>query len=414
MVETADQEFPAARTETHYNSTNSPKRMNSSLKYDSRPRLRVLDGWRAVSVLLVIVHHIGAYQHARPFLRIAGAFPLLENWGPLGVKVFFVISGFVICRLLVMEEQLYGSISLRGFYYRRATRILPSFYLYLAVISLLAVIGLINVPRNAILASASFLFNLRHVAPSNWFVGHTWSLAVEEQFYLIFPCLLIVLPRLSRPLAFAGLFFLISAWDLSLCFEEWESFTSSHTREGFVCICSGVLSAIHEMRLRAAARRFPAWAMSIVAAVLLLYPPGSTGILGALYQCFFVPPAIALLLFFSLERGPVLHEFLCSRPMQAIGVTSYGIYLWQQLFTAPAMSIVETGPRQNFSSTGHVIPLLFPLLFVIVPLSFVFVEKPAMRLGRLLSGRARKPVAVRMDPALSVPSVNFERGNTGQ
>ena len=98
----------------------------------------------------------------------------------------------------------------------------------------------------------------------------------------------------------------------------------------------------------------------------------------ALYESVFVPPALALVLVFSLERGNLLRAFLRSRVVQAVGVTSYGIYLWQELFTAPA---TEYGP------SGRPIAFLLPLLFVVVPLSYLFVEKPAMRLGRRLTER---------------------------
>jgi peptidoglycan/LPS O-acetylase OafA/YrhL len=71
--------------------------------------------------------------------------------------------------------------------------------------------------------------------------------------------------------------------------------------------------------------------------------------------------------------------------MQALGITSYGIYLWQQLFTAPKVYISETGPQPYFSEHGQIIMWLLPLLCLIVPLSYFVIEKPAMRLGRTLS-----------------------------
>lgn len=95
-----------------------------------------------------------------------------------------------------------------------------------------------------------------------------------------------------------------------------------------------------------------------------------------------MPVGIGLMLLFSLERGPWLRAFLCSKPMQAISLTSYGIYLWQQLFTAPIM--------ENIPSHSRVIYLLLPLLFVVVPLSYFMVEKPVMRYGKFLSRRTRE------------------------
>lgn len=208
--------------------------------------------------------------------------------------------------------------------------------------------------------------------------------------------------------AFLAIFVLIFAWDCSLVFVHWESLTSAHTREGFACICLGVVGAIHETRARAIAGRVPAWSVAICSLVLLLYAPGSAGAAAVFYECLFVPPAIALMLFFSLDRAPVLRSFLCCRPVQAIGLTSYGIYLWQQLFTAPAVSISASGAKPNFNGVGHAIPLLLPLLLLVVPISFHFIEQPAIRFGRKLSVRARKLQPVQMQIASIVSAANEE------
>jgi len=342
-------------------------------------RLRELDGWRAVSVLLVILHHLGVQHH-----RFVSHFPLLairlNSCGPLGVKVFFVISGFVICRLLISEEARYGAVSLRAFYYRRIFRILPPFYVYLGTLSLLLSLGLIHESRKAILDAALFLCDLR-VMPRSWFVGHAWSLAVEEQFYLIFPGAWVLTPKRWRSKVFLGVFFLCAAWNLSMVCIGWDPFVYSITRTGFACIACGVVMTIEEKRARSMANRVPAFIVAIVAITLLLHPIGPESWHAALYEGLLVPPAIGLVLLYSLGRGAWLRDFLCSRPMQAIGLTSYGIYLWQQFFTAPA--------RENFPGGGRFVPLLLPLLCVIVPLSYFLIEKPAMRFGKGLSQRAR-------------------------
>jgi peptidoglycan/LPS O-acetylase OafA/YrhL len=83
---------------------------------------------------------------------------------------------------------------------------------------------------------------------------------------------------------------------------------------------------------------------------------------------------------FSLERKGWLRSLLCSPPLQAIGVTSYGIYLWQQLFTALP---------KDMSAAAKPLPFLLPLLLVVVPLSWRFIEKPAMQIGKRLSHRIR-------------------------
>jgi peptidoglycan/LPS O-acetylase OafA/YrhL len=94
-----------------------------------------------------------------------------------------------------------------------------------------------------------------------------------------------------------------------------------------------------------------------------------------------MPLAIGTLLVFSLECRRWLRAVLCLKPVQAIGLSSYGIYLWQQLFTAPA---------KFYTAAGMPIQFLLPLLLVIVPLSYFFMERPLMRLGRRLANRVRQ------------------------
>src|ERR1017187_6506457 len=101
--------------------------MNRSPIISDGSRLRELDGWRAISVLLVLRQHALVHQHGR-MLSHHLYLAFVEHYiGGLAVKIFFVISGFVICRLLISEERHYGAASILGFYYRRVFRILPPF-----------------------------------------------------------------------------------------------------------------------------------------------------------------------------------------------------------------------------------------------------------------------------------------------
>lgn len=349
----------------------------------SEHRLRELDGWRAVSVLLVILHHVGGFQHHRLLSQFPNVDLIVHYCGPLGVKIFFVISGFVICRLLISEESRYGSVSLRAFYYRRVFRILPPLYFYLVVLSLLIYLGLIHENGVSIVGAGLFLYDIEGgvpFAPHSWFVGHTWSLAVEEQFYLIFPTMWVSTPKAWRGWLFLGSFLLAVLWNLSFVYAGSDPVISTNTRAGFACIACGVLIAIHENRVRPIARGVPAFIVALAVFALLLHPIRSNS-WQAPYESLFVPSAIGLVLLFSLDRGPMLRALLCSRPLQAVGLTSYGIYLWQQLFTAP---------RIYFSSAGQFIALLLPVLCLIVPASYLLIEKPAMHYGKALSRRERR------------------------
>jgi len=347
------------------------------IRWQQRGRLRELDGWRAVSVSLVVLYHIAWYQHRNLFSSYRGLSHILYYCGALGVKTFFVISGFVICRLLIAEEMEYGSVSLKGFYCRRIFRILPPLYLYLATISALLAFGLVREHWTAIRDAGVFLYDLNISRPS-WLVGHTWSLAVEEQFYLTFPVLWAFVPRPWKGRTVLAIFTMCAMWNLPIVHTGWEPMLWSDATQGFACISCGVAIATFERGIRRLASRVPAVIVGVTAIVLLIHPAGSGAWISGLYEGFVVPPAVGLVLSFSLERGIMLRRLLCSGPFQALGITSYGIYLWQQLFTAPS---------QYFAGPGRIIPYLLPLLCVVVPLSYFKIERPLMRYGRSLSQR---------------------------
>ena len=143
---------------------------------DSPARIATLDGLRAISILIVLAAHAPGTRNL-PYVEP------LDVLGDLGVRTFFVISGFLITTLLLRERAKTGRISIAGFYLRRCFRIFPAFYVYLGVMVLAAAIGWIDVPRTDFAFAATYTMNFHpHRA---WYVGHLWSLAVEEQFYLL-------------------------------------------------------------------------------------------------------------------------------------------------------------------------------------------------------------------------------------
>ena len=160
--------------------------------------LPTLDGWRAIAILAVILDHIVTWQfrYAHPTLF------KFTRTGPNGVSLFFAISGFLICSRLLEEENATGKISLRGFYIRRASRIVPAALTYLLVIGLLGFAGYILVSPWDWWSSVLFFRN--YLPPDmisrGWggYTMHYWSLAVEEHFYLLWPGLLVFVGRGAR------------------------------------------------------------------------------------------------------------------------------------------------------------------------------------------------------------------------
>jgi peptidoglycan/LPS O-acetylase OafA/YrhL len=141
---------------------------------------RSLDGLRGIAISMVICHHFGVNY----FLHGTGLF-IDSN---TGVHIFFVLSGFLITTLLIKEKLNSGSISLKHFYIRRILRILPVAYLFLLVLIVLNAFFHLQVRFIDFIASFLFFKNLS--LRNEPYTAHLWSLAVEEQFYIIFPFLL--------------------------------------------------------------------------------------------------------------------------------------------------------------------------------------------------------------------------------
>lgn len=140
-----------------------------------------LDGLRAFSIALVVLAHA---QQTRGFPAWISS--NLTGRGALGVHVFFVISGFLITTLLLEERAKTGGISLKLFYARRALRIFPPYYCFLLAAAAGTWIGRLHVPARNLLMAATYTTNYLSTG-INWVTVHTWSLSVEEQFYLVWP-----------------------------------------------------------------------------------------------------------------------------------------------------------------------------------------------------------------------------------
>jgi peptidoglycan/LPS O-acetylase OafA/YrhL len=163
-------------------------------------RIPSLDGFRALSIAFVVLYHLANQDGAPRVLRRIGD---TTHSGGLGVRVFFAISGFLITTLLVTEFEKRGDISLRRFYFRRTLRILPPFYFYLACVMLASAFGVVTLPRGDALHAWTFTMNFDALKAA-WPVVHSWSLSIEEQFYLLWPgVLLLAGPRRARALLVA-------------------------------------------------------------------------------------------------------------------------------------------------------------------------------------------------------------------
>jgi peptidoglycan/LPS O-acetylase OafA/YrhL len=316
----------------------------TSREADSPNKIPYLDGLRGYSILSVVGMHVVGSRHVPRWLIPAD---LLFGNGGLGVHVFFVISGFLITTLLLREVDQTGTISLRGFYQRRIARIFPAAYVYIAAIALLVCIGVVQTHWGAFLAASLFCWNygvalnLLTGSPDEGIFNHFWTLSLEEQFYLFWPGCLVLLGRIrSRKIAIVSIVLLPFARIASYAlFPNSRLQFSAMFHLGIDQIFWGTLVALayaEDTHLKLRGNRYLGWLTLVYALVTIFvitpaidYVPGvGRFVIPTVYSSF----ASLLLLWLLSGNTGIVRSILQWRPLCWVGVISYSLYVWQQLF----------------------------------------------------------------------------------
>jgi peptidoglycan/LPS O-acetylase OafA/YrhL len=329
------------------------------------PYFPQLDGLRAIAILLVIAGH---ELFGTRFQQVA----------TLGVLLFFALSGFLITTLLLHEEATFGSVSLPAFYMRRGLRILPAMWFFIAAMTVLWVMGTItDVPRYEF---AVCLLYLRNIFGRSSTLAHLWSLSLEEQFYLLWPLILVILRPAARLRAAAFLVITGCVWRgvaiAGHLFDYNMGIVYERTDFRFDSVLSGCVLAIGLVRHEAALRRWFVRLPKVTDAVLLL---GLLALNLKAHAAWFVPfdltlqTVLATLLLGRLvtAEGGVTRDLLAASPMRWLGRLSYSWYLWQQPFimTRPgSWGILRVRPLDAVAS------------LVLAAFSYYVVERPFLRL----------------------------------
>jgi peptidoglycan/LPS O-acetylase OafA/YrhL len=359
----------------------------SGLKYRAD-----IDGLRAVAVLSVLAFHIGLSEFKGGFV---------------GVDVFFVISGYLISSIIFAEINA-RQFTIVGFYERRIRRIFPALFVMLAVFSVVAVIyllpsELVDYAKSMFAAtgSASNIFFWRHSgyfdAPTSKPLLHTWSLAVEEQFYLSFPLFLLLVRRLLPKRLFAAVVSLFFASFVASCLvvrrDPDTAFYMPYTRAWELLLGTGLSLGIFPM-LRSLVLRNLA-TLSGIGMILWSVLSFSQETVFPGFNALLPCVGTALIIWAGEAGGSLVGSVLSWRPVVFIGLISYSLYLWHW----PIIVLQKTGMlvgSGGITLEGH--PALlsqhrFDMLvevvfsFALAVLSWRFVEKP-FRSGALrLSGR---------------------------
>jgi peptidoglycan/LPS O-acetylase OafA/YrhL len=300
-----------------------------------------LDGLRAFAVVLVLMGHAKlAFQFE---LGRVGDALLRRLNGHLGVKIFFVISGFIITLLLIREKETSGTINLRAFWRRRSFRILPALWVLLLALACLQIFGLVTITPSTWLAS--FLFLRNHVG-EGWFTGHLWSLGVEAQFYLLWPIFVAHWPVSWLRIACISGVFLAVAFRFMAAMLVWPELAVYSLLANLDLLMLGAMCAIYvsDQNPRAQTRqpdiltsalsRKTAW-LSLAAVGLASAFLMSTR--WSAWATIFEPVLIGTtvtLLIMHVHGTPqgIARQILSYAPISLLGLWSYSLYLWQQLF----------------------------------------------------------------------------------
>jgi peptidoglycan/LPS O-acetylase OafA/YrhL len=353
-----------------------PDRLAYALKQANLPSI---DGLRAVAVMLVVLYHFG--------LRINGG---------LGVTIFFVVSGFLITWLLLKEESKWGGISLRLFYLRRSLRIFPAFYAFwfLVVVILGVMAGKPVVWPHAITAFF-YVGNYYQAIANEWVTPlfHTWSLAIEEQFYLLWPAAFIALRNnASRVRALLVGIPCIWAYRLLLVWlgvGEQYIYASLETRADHLLIgCLLALLLYENMAGRLwSVLSASSWSIFITFSLLAI-SSAVTVVRGYLYRDtlgFIVDPLLTVVLL--VQAMSLAPGWLNWAPVRYVGRISYSVYLYHMLAVALAAKLFGKLPL-IIHLTGAVI-----LVLLAASLSYYVIERPVLKLKDRIGQRRESATA---------------------
>jgi peptidoglycan/LPS O-acetylase OafA/YrhL len=294
-----------------------------------------LTGLRAVAITIVVARHAGEVW--------PGGFDAFA-FGFAGVDIFFVLSGFLITSLLVGEWSRTSGISLGRFYLRRGLRLLPALFAFLAVV--LALIpfqpdGLHRPLLQAAGLSAAFLGNIAKTVGWTFPLPHMWSLGMEEQFYLVWPAVLLVLLRVRAPrglvlgVAVAGAVAVVAArvaLERAGSASAFTLFYSPLHSDGLLIGCAlGLAYAWRRLPPPEAVRRL--LGPLVVAAAIVFVVVAARGKpyvpWGMTVGLALIAVASAVLVYAAIDERPVLPiRFLVWRPVTYLGEISYALYLW--------------------------------------------------------------------------------------
>ena len=343
----------------------------------------LLDGLRGIAIIMVIIYHFGANHFFRPF-------HFLFN-GELGVNIFFVISGFLITTLLLKERLQHGKVSFKRFYARRALRIIPVAYLFLLVMIGLNSIYKLGLTSTNFLSAGLFYKNVPF--QNDNYTGHFWSLAAEVQFYLIAPYILVSNVNRYCMLALSIVMLILI---LSLLGFYCPGFLHSNPivyritqacmyffwNGPFVVLIGSLFAVFLFKGIISIEKGSNSYLLGFLLLVIILTICNKLSLLYYKYISEFIAAILTgWIIVLSLKGRSLLSGILESRILIKIGVISYSLYIWQELFIGTRTFPVWVQPFHSYP-LWLFITLKLVCVFTIAFASYYLFESKFLRIKK--------------------------------
>jgi peptidoglycan/LPS O-acetylase OafA/YrhL len=351
-----------------------------------RQHLPEIDGLRGVAVALVFFNHSIQLFPGGPATGGTVWNPANGAW--LGVDLFFLVSGYLITTILLASRS--QERPFRVFWFRRALRIFPLAYFYLAV---LVTLGLVRSSFHELAHSSlplwigAYVVNF-HIAAHGWSlpeVSHLWSLAIEEQFYLLWPLLVLWLPVRRLPLVLISIIALspLLRWYVSGASGSNAVYVLTYTRLDGLAMGALIATALQgpwRDKLFQTSRKLVVPSLLVIAVVLGI-PLGVTAVHPLLFDIFgysFVCMAFAVWTLRALDPTSRARRYLRVNPLRRIGTLCYGLYIWHPLV---ARFVRQGAVWSTVAVPRGVLGLLWlALTFLVANASYRWLEVPFLRL----------------------------------
>lgn len=349
--------------------------MREKLKPKKPSYIAALDGIRAIALLLVL------FSHSVIFDQFIWLHNIGVELGSLGVCIFFVLSGYLITRSLIQEEEKTGSISLKFFYIRRALRLLPALWIYILVVWILWIRGLL--PGNPWHSFVTSLLYIRNLIGHGDATNHIWSLSVEEQFYFLWPLAIIPFPQQNIRRLFIAIIVIsiVVVWRYYALTNHLASYGDVYIRTDFrfdspligcaIALLENIQPKVFVL-FNFSPFRSDIWLFTGIILLIhwIMYDLQSGNILGINST---VTSLIAGIIIISqiVNHNSFAKRFLTLLPLVLIGKISYGVYLWQGLFLG--FQAGSLGFLRKF-------PIDIILSFSSAVISYYLIEKPLLKI----------------------------------